>query len=52
MEDAAHRATILICGSFDPFLFQQDGLFAAEVDVGGHEIFQALVMMAVIVGDR
>ena len=50
MEDATYRtidlcgvhlvlqATILDCGSFDPFSFQQDGLSAAEVDVGRREI--------------
>jgi hypothetical protein len=28
------QAAILDCGSFDPFSFQQDGLSAAEVNVG------------------
>lgn len=35
--------------SFDPFSFQQDGLVASEVDVGGCEIAQALVIALVIV---
>ncbi len=35
--------------SFDPFSLQQDGLAAPEVDVGGREVAQALVVTAVIV---
>jgi hypothetical protein len=43
------QAAILDCDSFDPFSFQQDGLSAAEVDVGWREIVQALVIAAMIV---
>ena len=35
--------------SFDPFPFDQNGLAAPEVDVGGREVAQALVVTAVIV---
>jgi len=32
------QAAILDCGSVDPFSFQQDGLSAAEVNVGRRHI--------------
>ena len=35
--------------SLDPFSLQQDGLAAPEVDVGGCEIVEALVIAAMIV---
>ena len=35
--------------SFDPFPVQQDGLAAPEVDIGGCEIAEVLVVAAVIV---
>lgn len=35
--------------SFDPFAFEQDGLSASEVDVGGSEIVEALMVTAMIV---
>ena len=35
--------------SFDPFSLQQDGLATPEVDVGGGEIVQALVIAPVVV---
>ena len=35
--------------SFDPFAFEQDGLCASEVDVGGSEIVEALMVTAMIV---
>ena len=35
--------------SFDPFPFQQDGLAAPEVDIGGREVIQALVVAPVVV---
>ena len=35
--------------SLDPFSLQQDGLAAAEVDVGGCEIVEALVIAAMII---
>jgi hypothetical protein len=39
--------------SFDPFSFHQDGLAAPEIDVGGGEIVDALVVSAMIViGDE
>ena len=37
--------------SFDPFAFEQDGLAAAEVDVGRGEIVEALVVSAIMVVD-
>ena len=43
------QAAILDCGSFDPFSFQQDGLSAAEVNVGRRDIVQALVIAAMVV---
>ena len=35
--------------SFDPFPFQQDGLAAPEVDIGGREVIQALGVAPVVV---
>ena len=35
--------------AFDPFSFEQDGLPASEVDVGGREVVQAFVISVVIV---
>ena len=35
--------------AFDPFPFQRDDLAAPEVDVGGGEIVEALVVAAVVV---
>jgi len=35
--------------SFDPFALEQDGLTASEVDVGGREVLQALVIATMIV---
>ena len=35
--------------SFDPFPFQQDGLAVPEVDIGGREVIQALVVAPVVV---
>ena len=43
------QATILDCGSFDLFSFEQDGLSAAEVNVGRREITEALVITAMVV---
>ena len=43
------QAAILGCGSFDPFSFQQDGLGAAEVDVGRGKIAEAFVIAAMVV---
>jgi len=35
--------------SFDPFSFQQDGVASAEVDVGGRQIADGLVVTLVVV---
>ncbi len=43
------QAPMFDCLSFDPFSLQQDCLPTSEVDVGGREIFQALVVSLVIV---
>ena len=43
------QATIGDCLSFDPFAFEEDGLGPSEVDVGRHEIAQALVMSGMVV---
>ena len=43
------QAAILDCGLFDPFSFQQDGLSAAEVNVGRRDIVQAFVIAAMVV---
>jgi hypothetical protein len=34
---------------FDPFTFEQDGVEALELDVGGSEIIEALVVWSIIV---
>ena len=43
------QAPVLDGLSFDPFPFQQDGLAAPEVDIGGREVIQALVVAPVVV---
>ena len=43
------QAPLLDGPSFDPFSFQQDGLPSPEIDIGGREVTQALVITAVIV---
>jgi hypothetical protein len=43
------QASILDCGAFDPFSLHEDFLAASEVDVGGREIIQALVIAAMVV---
>ncbi len=43
------QAALFECVSFDPFSVQQDGLAAPEVDIGGCEIAEALVVAAMIV---
>jgi hypothetical protein len=41
------------CLPFDPFPFDQDGLATSEVDVGGRQIADALVVTSVVVvGDE
>ena len=47
------QAAIGDCLSFDPFPFDQNGLAAPEVDVGGRQVADALVISSVIVvGDE
>ena len=43
------QAPVLDGPSFDPFPFQQDGLAPPEVDIGGGEVHEALVVAVVIV---
>ena len=43
------RASLLDGLSFDPFSLQEDGLAPAELDIGGREIVEALVIAVVIV---
>ena len=43
------QAPVLDGLSFDPFPFQQDGLAAPGVDIGGREVIQALVVTPVVV---
>ena len=43
------QATIGDCLSFDPFAFEEDGFSPSEVDVGGREIAQALVIAGMVV---
>ena len=43
------QAPVLDGLSFDPFPFQQDGVAAPEVDIGGREVVQALVVAPVVV---
>ena len=50
---AMQQASCGDCPSFDPFPFDEDGLAASEVDVGGGQVAEALVVSAVIVvGDE
>ena len=46
---AVYQASVLNGVSFDPFSFQEDGLATSEVDVGGGEVGDALVVPQVIV---
>ena len=43
------QASLLDGLSFDPFSLQEDGLAAAEVDVGRREVVDALVIAAVVI---
>ena len=43
------QATLLDCLFFDPFPFSQNVFVAAEVDVCGRDVVQALVVSSVIV---
>jgi hypothetical protein len=50
---AMQQASVSDGLSFDPFPFDGDGLAASEVDVGGRQVAQALVIAQVIVvGDE
>ena len=47
------QAAVCDCLSFDPFPFDQNGLAPAEVDVGGRQVADALMISQVIViGDE
>jgi hypothetical protein len=47
------QAAVGDCLSFDPFPFDQNGLAPPEVDVGGRQVGDALVISQVIVaGDE
>ena len=43
------QATVCDCLALDPFAFEEDGLSAPEVDVGGREIAHALVVSGRVV---
>ena len=50
---AVLQASGLKCGSLEPFPFQQDGQATTEVDVGGRQGVQALVVtVTVVVADE
>jgi hypothetical protein len=46
---AMEQAPIFDCPSFDPFTLFDDGLCTSEVDVGGCDVADALVITAMIV---
>ena len=48
-ELAMLQASLFDCLALDPFSIQQDGLSAPEVDIGGRQIIQALVISPVII---
>ena len=43
------QASILDCETFDPFSLHEDFTAAPEVDVGGREIVQALVIATMVI---
>jgi hypothetical protein len=43
------QASLSDCVSFDPFAFEQDGLATSEIDVGGSEIVEALMVSPMVV---
>ena len=43
------QAAIVDGLSFDPFPFDEDGVAASEVDVGGSEVVEALVIAPMVV---
>jgi hypothetical protein len=46
------QAAIADCLSFDPFAFNQNGLATSEIDVGGRQVADALVIsQEIVVGD-
>jgi hypothetical protein len=50
---AVLQPSLLYGLAFDLLPFQQDGLAASEVDIGGGEIAQALVIaLVIVVGDK
>jgi hypothetical protein len=42
------QATVCECLALDPFAFEEDGIGSSEVDVGRHEIAQALVIAGMV----
>ena len=46
---AVLQAPFVECLLFDPFSFQQDDLASSEVDIGGREVAEALVIALVII---
>jgi hypothetical protein len=47
------QSPLFECFSFDPFSFQQNGLPASEVDVGGREVFQTpMISLMVVVANE
>ena len=44
-----HQASLLDGLALDAFAFEQDGLAAPEIDIGGREVAQALVVAPVII---
>jgi hypothetical protein len=46
---AVHQAAVCNYLAFDPFPFDQNGLATSEVDVGGRQIADALVVTSVVV---
>jgi hypothetical protein len=50
---SVQQPAVCDCLLFDPFSFDQNGLAAAEVDVGGRQVADALVIaQVIIVGDE
>ena len=49
---AVMQASRFECLSFDPFPLLQNGFIAAEVDVGGCDVVQALMVALVVLSDE
>jgi len=47
--DLSRFGVMVEAALFDPFTFEQDGVEALELDVGGSEIIEALVVWSIIV---